>query len=148
MRYYIQTFGCQMNVYDSDSITGILNEAGHEPTENEEAAELILLNTCSIRENAEERVRGRVGQLKRWKTAGALKHLGICGCMGQKEGKQLLDAIPYLDLVMGPGAIGSAWSANSSRAAGRSSTSPASRMNTTSPIRSVRASLPTLVSYR
>lgn len=107
MKYWIQTFGCQMNVYDTDSMVGLLNEAGHEPVEQEEDAELILLNTCSIREGAEDRVRGRVGQLKRHKKHGKLKYIGICGCMGQKEGKRLTDSIPHLDLVMGPGAIGS-----------------------------------------
>ncbi len=107
MKYWIQTFGCQMNVYDTDSMFGLLNQAGHEPVEREEEAELILLNTCSIREGAEDRVRGRVGQLKRHKDHGMLKYIGICGCMGQKEGQRLTDSIPHLDLVMGPGAIGS-----------------------------------------
>lgn len=107
MKYWIQTFGCQMNVYDTDSMAGLLNEAGHEWTSNEEEAEMILLNTCAIRENAEERVRGRLGQLKRHKDAGTLKYLGVCGCMGQKEGERLTRSIPHLDLVMGPGAIGS-----------------------------------------
>lgn len=107
MKYHIQTFGCQMNVYDTKSMMGLLNGAGHEFTENLEEAEMILLNTCSIREGAEQRVRGRIGQLKRYKDQGRLRFLGVCGCMGQKEGSQLTDAIPYLDLVMGPGAIGS-----------------------------------------
>lgn len=107
MKYYIQTFGCQMNVYDTESLAGLLNRSGHEATESLDEAELILLNTCSIREGAEDRVRGRAGQLKQYKDIGRLKYLGICGCMAQKEGQRLLDAIPYLDLVMGPGAIGS-----------------------------------------
>ena len=107
MKYYIQTFGCQMNVYDTDSMIGLLNEVGHEHVASAEEAEMILLNTCSVREGAEERVRGRIGQLKRLKDRGILKYLGVCGCMGQKEGERLTDAIPFLDLVMGPGAIGS-----------------------------------------
>lgn len=107
MKYYIQTFGCQMNVYDTDSMSGLLDRAGHQPVENLEEAELILLNTCSIREGAEDRVRGRAGQLKQYKDIGRLKYLGICGCMAQKEGEKLVKNIPYLDLVMGPGAIGS-----------------------------------------
>ena len=107
MKYFIQTFGCQMNVYDTRSLSGLLNEAGHNPTDNLEEAEMILLNTCAIREGAEERVRGRAGQLKKLKDQGTLRFLGICGCMGQKEGERLLKDIPYLDLVMGPGAIGS-----------------------------------------
>ncbi len=107
MKYHIQTFGCQMNVYDTKSMMGLLNAAGHEFTDNLEEAEMILLNTCSIREGAEQRVRGRIGQLKRYKDHGRLRFLGVCGCMGQKEGTRLTRAIPYLDLVMGPGAIGS-----------------------------------------
>ena len=107
MKYYIQSFGCQMNVYDSGSIAGLLDEAGHESAARMEDAELILLNTCAIREGAETRVRGRIGQLKKYKSRGALKYLGVCGCMGQKEGRRLTDSNPHLDLVMGPGAIGS-----------------------------------------
>lgn len=107
MKYFIQTFGCQMNVYDTDSMMGLLNQAGHELTLVEEDADLILINTCSIREGAEDRVRGRIGQLKRLKDHGKLRYLGVCGCMGQKEGSRLLDSFSYLDLVMGPGAIGS-----------------------------------------
>ncbi|MBD3267231.1 tRNA (N6-isopentenyl adenosine(37)-C2)-methylthiotransferase MiaB [bacterium] len=107
MKYHIQTFGCQMNVYDTNTLKALLNGAGHEHTDTLEEAEMILLNTCSIREGAEDRVRGRLGQLKRYKARGALKYLGICGCMGQKEGKNFTDRVPFLNLVMGPGAVGS-----------------------------------------
>lgn len=107
MKYYIQTFGCQMNVYDTNSLAGLLDQAGHESTDDLSQAELILLNTCAIREGAEDRVRGRAGQLLKFKKRGKLKFLGLCGCMAQKEGERLLEAMPYLDLVMGPGAIGS-----------------------------------------
>lgn len=106
MKYHIQSFGCQMNVYDAKSLMGLLNSAGHEFTANLDEAEMILLNTCAIREGAEERVRGRIGQLKRLKKKGTLRYLGVCGCMGQKEGARLTDSVPHLDLVMGPGAIG------------------------------------------
>ncbi|MDX9754353.1 MAG: tRNA (N6-isopentenyl adenosine(37)-C2)-methylthiotransferase MiaB [bacterium] len=107
MKFHIQTFGCQMNVYDTNTMTALLSSAGHISTENLSEAELILLNTCSIREGAEERVRGRLGQLKKLKDRGVLKYLGICGCMGQREGKQFTDRVGFLDLVMGPGAVGS-----------------------------------------
>ncbi|MEW6237140.1 MAG: tRNA (N6-isopentenyl adenosine(37)-C2)-methylthiotransferase MiaB [Candidatus Omnitrophota bacterium] len=107
MKFHIQSFGCQMNVYDAGSLCGLLNAAGHEFTPNLEEAELILLNTCAIREGAEQRVRGRIGQLKKYKDQGTLRYLGVCGCMGQKEGERLTDSISFLDLVMGPGAIGS-----------------------------------------
>lgn len=106
MKYHIQSFGCQMNVYDTKSMMGLLNAAGHEFTDNLDDAEMILLNTCAIREGAEERVRGRVGQLKKLKDRGGLRFLGVCGCMGQKEGARLTEAVAHLDLVMGPGAIG------------------------------------------
>lgn len=107
MKFHIQTFGCQMNVYDTDSLTGLLVQAGHEPVGEPSDAELVLLNTCAIREGAEDRVRGRAGQLKNLKRKGKLRYLGVCGCMAQKEGQRLMEAMPYLDLVMGPGAIGS-----------------------------------------
>ncbi len=106
MKYYIQSFGCQMNVYDTKSLMGLLNSAGHVFTDNLKEAEMILLNTCAIREGAEERVRGRIGELKRLKKQGSLRYLGVCGCMGQKEGNRLTDSASHLDLVMGPGAIG------------------------------------------
>ncbi len=96
-----------MNVYDTKSLMGLLNQAGHEHTDQLEEAELVLLNTCAIREGAEQRVRGRIGQLKKYKDKGFLKYLGVCGCMGQKEGDRLIKDVPHLDLVMGPGAIGS-----------------------------------------
>lgn len=106
MKYHIQSFGCQMNVYDTKSLMGLLNAAGHEFTDDLNEAEMILLNTCAIREGAEDRVRGRVGQLKQLKEHGNLLYLGVCGCMGQKEGSRLTQAAPHVDLVMGPGAIG------------------------------------------
>ncbi len=96
-----------MNVYDTKSLMGLLDQAGHVAVNHLEEAELVLLNTCAIREGAEQRVRGRVGQLKKYKDRGLLKYLGVCGCMGQKEGQRLLDQVAFLDLVMGPGAIGS-----------------------------------------
>lgn len=105
MKYHIQSFGCQMNVYDTKSLMGLLNSAGHEFTDKLDEAEMILLNTCAIREGAEDRVRGRIGQLKSFKDHGVLQYLGVCGCMGQKKGRRLTDAVPFLDLVMGPGAI-------------------------------------------
>jgi tRNA-2-methylthio-N6-dimethylallyladenosine synthase len=107
MKFHIQTFGCQMNVYDTNTLKALLSGAGHRHTDNLEEAEMILLNTCSIRENAEARVRGRLGQLKKYKDRGVLRFLGICGCMGQREGKQFTDRVEFLDLVMGTGAVGS-----------------------------------------
>ncbi len=107
MKYFIQTFGCQMNVYDTKSMSELLNEAGYEQTEQLDDAEIILLNTCAIREGAEDRVRGRLGQMKKYKDKGSLQYLGVCGCMGQKEGERLIKDVPHLDMVMGPGAISS-----------------------------------------
>lgn len=107
MKFHIQTFGCQMNVYDSNIMKALLCSAGHEYTNSLEDAEMILLNTCSIRKGAEIRVRGRLGQLKKFKDEGILRYLGICGCMGQKEGKKFTDRVKFLDLVIGPGAVGS-----------------------------------------
>jgi tRNA-2-methylthio-N6-dimethylallyladenosine synthase len=99
------TFGCQANDLDSERITGLLLREGYTLTEQEEEADLILLNTCAIREKAEHKVYSRLGSyqvLKRRRTG--LK-IGICGCVAQQEGQALLKRFPYLDFVVGPGQL-------------------------------------------
>ncbi len=98
---YIRTFGCQMNKYDSGVMEECLRKDGYALTENEEDADVILLNTCSVREHAERRVYGVVGQLKSLKNSKPDLVLGICGCMAQKEGERLVEKFPQLDLVCG-----------------------------------------------
>jgi len=99
-RYYIETYGCQMNAADSELIAGVLRRAGYAPADAPEAAAVILVNTCAVREHAEERVFGRVGQLKRAKAPGAV--LGVVGCMAQRLGERLLKRAPHVDFVVGP----------------------------------------------
>jgi tRNA-2-methylthio-N6-dimethylallyladenosine synthase len=99
-RVYVETYGCQMNVADSDLILGLLGREGYVRTDVPEGADVILVNTCAVREHAERRVLGRVGELKRHKRPGDV--LGVVGCMAQRLGPQLLARAPHVDLVVGP----------------------------------------------
>jgi tRNA-2-methylthio-N6-dimethylallyladenosine synthase len=101
--YLIRTYGCQMNVHDSETIAGILEMMGYRPTESEEQASVILLNTCAIRENAEDKVFGEIGRLKPLKMENPDLVLGMCGCMSQEEGvvNRILRQHPYVDLIFG-----------------------------------------------
>ena len=101
--YKIQTYGCQANEADSENIKGILETLGYSETDDEAAADFILLNTCAIRENAENRVFGELGRLKKHKRHNPDMLLGISGCMPQEEKvvNKLLKSYPYVDLVFG-----------------------------------------------
>ncbi|OYD09533.1 tRNA (N6-isopentenyl adenosine(37)-C2)-methylthiotransferase MiaB [Paludifilum halophilum] len=102
-RYMIKTYGCQMNVHDSETIAGILELMGYEATDSEEEASVILLNTCAIRENAEDKVFGEIGRLKTLKTEKPELVLGMCGCMSQEEGvvNRILTKHQHVDLIFG-----------------------------------------------
>ncbi len=102
---YINTIGCQMNVYDSDKIANSLLSLNYKATENLKKADLIIVNTCAIREKAEQKVfsfLGRLAGLKR-KKPGLI--IGVGGCVAQQEGKKILERVPYLDVVFGTHAI-------------------------------------------
>lgn len=101
-RYHILTYGCQMNEHDSEVLAGLLETMGYRPAPIGEA-DIILLNTCSIRENAVERVLGKLGELKGLKRRRPDLLLGVCGCLPQQEGQaeRLLRQAPHLDLVFG-----------------------------------------------
>jgi len=101
--YYIETWGCQMNEHDSEAIAGILEEAGYLPAENVTNADLIILNTCSVREKADSKVLGKLGRLKKLKMDNPDLIIGICGCMMQQEGmkERIFKTAPYVDLVFG-----------------------------------------------
>jgi tRNA-2-methylthio-N6-dimethylallyladenosine synthase len=101
---YIETYGCQMNLADSEIILGHMAVHGYERTHDPEAADVILLNTCAIREHAEERVIGRLTDLARLKTRRRDLVLGMCGCMAQHHRAALITRVPALDLVVGPDA--------------------------------------------
>jgi len=99
-RVYIETYGCQMNVADTELMLGLLGREGYEVTDDPAVADLMLVNTCAVRDNAEQRVIGRMGELKRHKRPGVV--LGVVGCMAQRLGRRLLDEAPHVDLVIGP----------------------------------------------
>ena len=99
---YVETYGCQMNKADSELITGLLARAGYRVTDRVDRADVILVNTCAIRENAEQRVLGRMSELNRFKTANPDLILGLCGCMSQHLGDRIIEKAPYIDLVAGP----------------------------------------------
>ena len=92
-RVYIETYGCQMNVADTDLIVGLLGRSGYVATDSPDEADVILVNTCAVRDNAEQRVYGRVGELKRYKQPGDV--MGVVGCMAQRLGPKLLDRVPH-----------------------------------------------------
>ncbi|HTR20570.1 MAG TPA: tRNA (N6-isopentenyl adenosine(37)-C2)-methylthiotransferase MiaB [Gemmatimonadales bacterium] len=99
-RIYLETYGCQMNAADSDLMLGVLGREGYVRTEDPAEADVLLVNTCAVRDHAEQRVLGRMGELKRHKRPGNV--LGVVGCMAQRLGPKLLDRVPQVDLVIGP----------------------------------------------
>jgi tRNA-2-methylthio-N6-dimethylallyladenosine synthase len=101
-KYHIVTFGCQMNKADSERMAGILDHLGHQPTEDVEQADIVLYNTCSIRDNAEQKVYSYLGRQLRRKQERPDLTLIVAGCVAQQEGEALLRRVPELDLVMGP----------------------------------------------
>src|SRR3954471_22096303 len=101
---YIETYGCQMNLADTELILGHVGAHGYLPTADPAAADVILLNTCAIREHAEERVVGRLTDLARLKTQRPDLVLGMCGCMAQHHRAALAARVPALDLIAGPDA--------------------------------------------
>jgi tRNA-2-methylthio-N6-dimethylallyladenosine synthase len=100
-KVYIRTFGCQMNEYDSDKMADVLRAAqGYEPTDDPEQADLVLYNTCSVREKAAEKVFSDLGRIKHLKKKGVL--IGVGGCVASQEGAAIIERAPYVDLVFGP----------------------------------------------
>lgn len=99
---YIETYGCQMNLADTEIVLGILKKQGYDVTENPENADVVLLNTCSIRDNAEQRIYGRIGNLKTLKQDKPGLVLGVLGCMAERLRKDLVEDKKVVDLVVGP----------------------------------------------
>ncbi len=97
---YIETYGCQMNVSDSELMLGKLSSQGYEPVDSPEGADVVILNTCAIRDHAEQRVIGRLGEIKRHMRPGAV--VGVAGCMAQRMGPQILEKAKHVSLVIGP----------------------------------------------
>lgn len=103
MFYHIVTYGCQMNVHESEKIAFILEEMGYKPTDKREDADIIVFNTCAIREGAEERVFGNVGALKKLKKMRPSLIIAVCGCMTQKinTAKTFKQKFPFVDIIIG-----------------------------------------------
>jgi tRNA-2-methylthio-N6-dimethylallyladenosine synthase len=97
--FYLETFGCQMNAHDSEKVIGTLQHEGYRQVENEEEAGLILYNTCSIRDKAEQKVFNRLNDYKKLHKAG--KRFGVLGCVAQQEGEKIFERAPYVSLVSG-----------------------------------------------
>src|SRR5256714_15038714 len=97
---YIETYGCQMNVSDSELMLGKLMAEGYAAVDSPDAADVILVNTCAIRDHAEQRVLGRLGELKRHMKKGSV--VGVTGCMAQRLGPRLLEQAKHVSLVIGP----------------------------------------------
>ncbi|MEW5766460.1 MAG: tRNA (N6-isopentenyl adenosine(37)-C2)-methylthiotransferase MiaB [bacterium] len=101
-RVHIITYGCQMNKSDSEMMNGLLRQKGYLPAAAIEEADLILVNTCSVRAHAESRALGRLGELARLKRKRPDIILGVCGCMAERQRDHLLQKAPYLDFILGP----------------------------------------------
>ena len=101
-RIHVKTFGCQMNVYDSDRMSGLLVEKGFQTEPDLRQADVILINTCSIRDKSEHKVLTLLGQLKPLKDQHPDRVIAVAGCVGQRMGRTLLQKVPHLDLVLGP----------------------------------------------
>jgi len=97
--FYIETFGCQMNVHDSEKVAGTLLAQGYRQVETPEEADLVLYNTCSIRDKAEQKVFSRLSQFKRAQSGGKL--FGVLGCVAQQEGTRIFEKAPHVSLVVG-----------------------------------------------
>jgi tRNA-2-methylthio-N6-dimethylallyladenosine synthase len=97
--FYLETFGCQMNAHDSEKVIGTLEHEGYRQVENEQDAGLILYNTCSIRDKAEQKVFHRLDEYKRQHREG--KRFGVLGCVAQQEGERIFERAPYVSLVSG-----------------------------------------------
>jgi len=106
-RYFIETWGCQMNLHDTEKLAGILEREGYAPATGVDDADVVLLNTCTIREKAAEKVFSELGRLKGLKRAKPDLILGVCGCVAQQEGRNIFARAGHVDFVVGPRAIGS-----------------------------------------
>lgn len=101
-RVYLEAYGCQMNVLDAERVEDLLGREGWVRTRDAAEADLYLVNTCSVRDHAEAKVRSVVGQLARWKTRRAGRRIGVLGCMAQREQQELFLRLPHLDFLCGP----------------------------------------------
>ncbi len=100
-KYFIRTFGCQMNVNDSQKMAGILKSLGYEPARDWREADVILVNTCSVREKPDQKVLSALGEYKKIKKENPDAIIGVCGCLAQRAGYEILQKAPFIDMVFG-----------------------------------------------
>ncbi|MEN6365484.1 MAG: tRNA (N6-isopentenyl adenosine(37)-C2)-methylthiotransferase MiaB [Thermoguttaceae bacterium] len=105
-RFYLDTVGCQMNVLDSELVAAMLVGAGYVRVDRPDRADLVLFNTCSVRQHAEDKIYSALGRLKAWKQQWPGRVLGVLGCMAQKDRERIFERAPHVDLVVGPGQLG------------------------------------------
>ena len=104
-KLYLETFGCQMNVLDSELVLSQLRARGYEETADRDAADVVLFNTCSVREHAEQKVWSRLGELRQTKTDRPDLVIGVIGCMAEREGTSIFGRFPHVDILCGPGEL-------------------------------------------
>ena len=102
-KYKIVTFGCQMNARDSEKLAGVLEEKGYKEIDDENTADIVIFNTCTVRENANQKLYGHIGQLKSSYMQNKKKIIGICGCMMQEKDEviKIKEKYPYVKLIFG-----------------------------------------------
>ncbi|HEY7475795.1 MAG TPA: tRNA (N6-isopentenyl adenosine(37)-C2)-methylthiotransferase MiaB, partial [Vicinamibacterales bacterium] len=106
-KYFIETFGCQMNYHDAERVSGLLEQDGYERTEDERTADLVVINTCSVRERAAEKVYSRLGEIRELdaeQPAGRGRNrrvVTVMGCVAQQEGDRMLRRDPSIDVIVG-----------------------------------------------
>ena len=103
MKYYINTYGCQMNVHESEKMAGILEEMGYTLADSDTTADVVVFNTCAVRESAEQKIFGNIGMLKNVKAKNPNMIIAVCGCMSQQQGypELILKKYPYVDIIFG-----------------------------------------------
>ena len=100
-KYFVKTFGCQMNVHDSERVSGMFELDGMQKAESEDSADILFVNTCTIRENADDKLYGTLGQLKKWKSQNDQRRLLVGGCAAQKDKNLVREKAPWVDVVIG-----------------------------------------------
>ncbi|MBU6245739.1 MAG: tRNA (N6-isopentenyl adenosine(37)-C2)-methylthiotransferase MiaB [Actinomycetales bacterium] len=105
--YQVRTYGCQMNVHDSERLAGLLEDAGYEPAADGDVADVVVFNTCAVRENADNRLYGNLGHLAPVKAANPGMQIAVGGCLAQKDQGQIVERAPWVDVVFGTHNIGS-----------------------------------------
>src|SRR6267142_941091 len=104
-KLYMETFGCQMNVLDSELVLSQLRAHGYQQVDDRDEADVVLYNTCSVREHAEQKVWSRLGELRASKRGNPNLIIGVIGCMAEREGKSIFQRYPHVDILCGPGEL-------------------------------------------